>query len=86
MLLEVWRNFGVSRPYLQSTGQVVVSVFSFSGMLANNRDGIPAIVSGHRSGSADNQDLRLFFFAAMLFFWLAGSRSGCSIVGSGSLD
>ena len=85
MLLEVWRNFGVSRQYLQSTGQVVMSVFSFSGMLANNRDGIPAIVSGHRSGFVGNQDQRLFFFAAILFFWPVGSQHGCSILVWGSL-
>ena len=81
MLLEVWRNFGVTRPSLQSTGQVVMSVFSFSGMLANNRDGIPAIVSGHRSGFVGNQDQRLVYFFAILFFLLVGSRHGCSIVG-----
>ena len=75
-----------TRPSLHRADQVAASVFSFSGIVASNRDGVPAIVSGHRSGSADNQDLRLFFFAAMLFFWLAGSRPGCSIVGSGSLD
>ena len=86
MLLEVWRNFGVSRPYLQSTGQVVVSVFSFSGMLANNRDGIPAIVSGHRSGFVGNRDQWLFFFAAILFFVPVGSRHGCNVFGQDSLD
>jgi hypothetical protein len=72
----------LTRPSLQRADQVVaVSVFSFSGMLANNRDGVLAIVSAHRSGFAGNQDQRLFFFVAMLFFLLAGSRHGCNIVG-----
>jgi len=60
---------------------VEANIFSFSGMLANNRDDAPAIVSGHRSGCVGNQDQWLFFSAAILFFVLAGSRHGCSIAG-----
>ena len=54
-------------------------------MLANIRDVVPAIVSGNRSGFVGNRDQRLFFFVAILFFWLAGSQHGCSILVWGSL-
>ena len=75
-----------TRPSLHRVDQVAASVFSFFGILASNRDVVPAIVSDNHSGFGGNLDPRLFFFAAMLFFWLAGSRPGCSIVDSGSLD
>jgi hypothetical protein len=55
-------------------------------MLANIRDVVPAIVPGNRFGFFGIEDPWLFFFAAMLFFLLAGSRHGCSIVGWDSLD
>jgi len=72
----------VTRPSLQRVVQVMaVSLFSFSGILASNRDGVPAIVSDSRSGFVGNRDQWLFFFAAILFFLLAGSQRGCSIFG-----
>jgi hypothetical protein len=78
---------GVTRPSLQRTDQgSVVFFFYFSGMLANIRDVVPAIVPGNRFGFFGIEDPWLFFFAAMLFFLLAGSRHGCSIVGWDSLD
>ena len=78
---------GVTRPSLQWTNQgAVVRIFHFSGMLANIRDVVPAIVSGNRFGFLGIEDLWLFFFAAILFFWPVGSRYGCSIFGWDSLD
>jgi len=59
----------------------VVSVFSFSGMPANTRDVLFAIVSWHQLGFACNRDQWLFFLAAMLFSLPAGTRPGRSIVG-----
>ncbi|MDD2464726.1 MAG: hypothetical protein PHI97_12085 [Desulfobulbus sp.] len=56
-------------------------VFFFFGILASSRDVDPATVVVHRSGFVGNQDLRLVFSAAILFFVLAGSRHDCSIVG-----
>ena len=76
----------LTRPSLQWVDQVVVvSVVSFSGMLASNRDGFPAIVFDNLSGFGGNLDQRLFFFAAILFFWPVGSQHGCSILVWGSL-
>ena len=77
----------LTRPSLQWVDQVaVVSVVSFSGILASNGAVVPAIVSGNRSGFDGNLDQRLFFFAAILFFWPVGSQHSCSIFGLGSLD
>ena len=77
----------ITRLSLQWVDQVaVVSVVSFSGILASNGAVVPAIVSDNRSGFRGNVDQRLFFFAAMLFFWPVGSRHGCSILVWGSLD
>jgi hypothetical protein len=59
----------------------MVRVFSFFGSLASTQDVVPATVSDNRSGFVGNQDLRLFYYAATLFFVLAGSQHGCSIVG-----
>ena len=64
---------------------MAASLLSFSGILASNGDVVPSIVSDNRSGFVGNQDQWLFFFAAMLFFWLVGSRHGCSILVWGSL-
>jgi hypothetical protein len=64
----------------------VVSVVSFSGILASNGAVVPAIVSDNLSGFCGNLDQRLFFFAAILFFWPVGNQHGCSIFGWGSLD
>ncbi|MDD2462892.1 MAG: hypothetical protein PHI97_02740 [Desulfobulbus sp.] len=77
----------MTRPSLQRVYQAVAeSLLSFSGILASTRDGFPAIASDNRSGFLGNQDQWLFFFAAMLFFVLAGSQHGCSIFGWDSLD
>lgn len=77
----------LTRPSLQWVDQVaVVRVVSFSGILASNGAVVPAIVSDNRSGFDGNLDQRLFFFAAILFFWPVGSQHGCSIFGWGSLD
>ena len=76
----------LTRPCLQWVDQVVaVSLFSFSGILASNGDVVPAIVSDNHSGFGGNLDQRLFFFAAILFFWPVGSPHGCSILVWGSL-
>ena len=76
----------LTRPSLQRADQVVAaSLFSFSGILASNGDVVPAIVSDNRPGFGGNLDQRLFFFAAMLFFWPVGSQHGCSILVWGSL-
>ncbi len=76
----------LTRPSLRRVDQVVAaSLFSFSGILASNGDVVRAIVSDSRSGFVGNQDQRLFFFAAILFFWLAGSQHGYSILVWGSL-
>ena len=77
----------LTRPSLRRVDQVVAaSFFSFSGVLASNGDVDPAIVSDNRPGFGGNVDQRLFFFAAMLFFWPVDSQHGCSIFGWGSLD
>ena len=77
----------LTRPSLQRADQVVVaSFFSFSGILASNEDVVLSIVSDNRSGFGGNLNQKLFFFAAMLFFWPVGSRHGCSILVWGSLD
>jgi len=82
MFLELWRNFEITRPSLHRLIQVVViSIFSFFDILANNRDFVPAIVSVHRFGFAYNLDRNFFFFAAILFFLHVDSRHGCNIVG-----
>lgn len=81
MHLEVGKNSGVTRPSLHRGNSVVVRVFFFCGSLASSRDVVLATVSDNRSGFVGNQDLRLFCFAAILFFVLVGSRHGCSIVG-----
>ena len=76
----------ITRLSLQWVDQVaVVSAVSFFGMLASNRDGFPTIVSDNLSGFCGNLDQRLFFFAAILFFWPVGSQHGCSILVWGSL-
>ena len=77
----------LTRPSLRRVDQVVAaSFFSFSGILASNGDVVLAIVSDNRSGFGGNVGQRLFFFAAILFFWPVGSQHGCSIFGWGSLD
>jgi hypothetical protein len=58
-----------------------VHVFFFFGSLASSRDVVPATVSDNRSDFVGNQDQRLVYFAAILFFVLAGSRHGCNIFG-----
>ena len=76
----------LTRPSLQRADQVVAaSLFSFSGILASIGDIVPAIVSDNRPGFGGNVDQRLFFFAAILFFWPVGSQHGCSILVWGSL-
>ena len=76
----------LTRPSLQRADQVVAaSLFSFSGILASIGDVVPAIVFDNRPGFGGNVDQRLFFFAAMLFFWPVGSPHGCSILVWGSL-
>ena len=77
----------LTRPSLQRADQAAVAIFlSFFGILASNGDAVPAIVSDSRPGFGGKVDQRLFFFAAMLFFWPVGSQHGCSIFGWGSLD
>lgn len=77
----------MTRPSLQRVYQAVAaSLLSFSGILASTRDGFPAIASDNRSDFLGNQDQWLFFFAAILFFWPAGSQHGCNILGRGFLD
>ena len=77
----------LTRPSLQRADQAAVAILlSFFGILASNEDVVLSIVSDNRPGFGGIVDQKLFFFAAMLFFWPVGSRHGCSIFVGGSLD
>ena len=77
----------LTRPSLQRADQAAVAILlSYFGILASNEDVVLSIVSDNRPGFGGTVDQKLFFFAAMLFFWPVGSRHGCSILVWGSLD